>query len=191
MQFRKNTELLLSSVDNYYDLDCMWIWRFSHGHVAVAYQNLWTPRRAVWSDIRQNCRSCRTIYSASISNRWQSKYLDYVHGYHDCGWRWFKGCCPTTKSRFQICCANSLIPLDDSKANLFNDPDHTNSLRRFVETYFNARKPHTKKKRPSRSTISLLARTPALSDNTCTKQLKSFNPFITLSCWFLRYLLML
>lgn len=52
---------------------------------------------------------------------------------------------PLPNLDFKFVCANSLIPLDESKADLFNDPELHKQLAEIRQTYFNARKPHTKK----------------------------------------------
>lgn len=84
---------------------------------------------------------------------------------------------PLPNLDFKFVCANSLIPLDDSKADLFNDPELHKQLAEIRQTYFNARKPHTKKAAQQKY-HKLTGSNTGLFDNLRTKQLKSFDPFI-------------
>lgn len=84
---------------------------------------------------------------------------------------------PLPNLDFKFVCANTLIPLDDSKADLFNDPELHKQLAEIRQTYFNARKPHTKKAAQQKY-YKLTGSNTGLFDNTRTKQLKSFDPFI-------------
>ena len=83
---------------------------------------------------------------------------------------------PLPNLDFKFVCADSLIPLDESKADLFNDPELHNQLAEIRQTYFNARKPHTKK--AAQDKYYKLTKAPqGFFDNERTKQLKSFDPF--------------
>lgn len=84
---------------------------------------------------------------------------------------------PLPNLDFKFVCANSLIPLDDSKADLFNDPELHKQLAEIRQTYFNARKPHTKKAAQQKY-YKLAGSNTGLFDNLRTRQLKSFDPFI-------------
>ena len=84
---------------------------------------------------------------------------------------------PLPNLDFKFVCANSLIPLDESKADLFNDPELHKQLAEIRQTYFNARKPHTKKAAQQKY-YKLAGSNTGLFDNLRTRQLKSFDPFI-------------
>ncbi|NCU29039.1 hypothetical protein EOM60_00305 [Candidatus Saccharibacteria bacterium] len=84
---------------------------------------------------------------------------------------------PLPNLDFKFVCANSLIPLDDSKADLFNNPELHKQLAEIRQTYFNARKPHTKRAAQQKY-YKLAGSNTGLFDNLRTRQLKSFDPFI-------------
>lgn len=84
---------------------------------------------------------------------------------------------PLPNLDFKFVCANSLIPLDDSKSDLFNDPELHKQLAEIRQTYFNARKPHTKKAAQNKY-YNVTGSNAGLFDNLRTRQLKSFDPFI-------------
>lgn len=92
-------------------------------------------------------------------------------------WRESRDVAPLPNLDFKFVCANSLIPLDDSKADLFNDPELHKQLAEIRQTYFNARKPHTKKAAQTKY-YKLAGSNTGLFDNLRTTQLKSFDPFI-------------
>jgi hypothetical protein len=83
---------------------------------------------------------------------------------------------PLPNLDFKFICANSLIPLDESRADLFNDPELHSQLAEIRQKYFNARKPHTKKIAQSKY-YKLSGSNTGIFDNLRTKQLKSFDPF--------------
>ena len=83
---------------------------------------------------------------------------------------------PLPNLDFNFVCANSLIPLEESSADLFNDPDLNTKLAKIRRKYFNATSPEKKEKlrtdyeKIARSEISLL-------EDRRTQQLRSFEPF--------------
>jgi hypothetical protein len=83
---------------------------------------------------------------------------------------------PLPNLDFKFVCANSLVPLENSKVDIFNDPDLHQKLAEIRTKYFNARKPHSKKDLQLKY-YKLKNSKPNLFENTRTKQLKSFDPF--------------
>ena len=83
---------------------------------------------------------------------------------------------PLPNLDFNFVCANSLIPLDESSADLFNDPDLHLKLAEVRKKYFNATSPEKKEKlrleyyKISKSEISLM-------EDRRTQQLRTFEPF--------------
>lgn len=83
---------------------------------------------------------------------------------------------PLPNLDFKFVCANSLVPLEDSKVDIFNDPELHQKLAEIRTKYFNARKPHTKKDLQKKY-YKLKDSKSNLFENRRTKQLKSFDPF--------------
>lgn len=83
---------------------------------------------------------------------------------------------PLPNLDFKFVCANSLVPLDDSEIDMFNDHELHQKLADIRTRYFNARKPHTKKELQKKY-YKLKNAASTLFDNLRTKQLKSFDPF--------------
>ena len=83
---------------------------------------------------------------------------------------------PLPNLDFKFVCANSLIPLDRNN-DLFNDPELHSQLADIRKSYFNARKPHTKKSAQDKY-YKITRANDGFFDNLRTRQLKSFDPFI-------------
>ncbi len=84
---------------------------------------------------------------------------------------------PLPNLDFKFVCANSVIFLD-SDLGLFSDNQLHQKLKELRTKYFNARKPHTKKALQNEYYKLIKSKqTSLITDNTRTKQLKSFDPF--------------
>lgn len=84
---------------------------------------------------------------------------------------------PLPNLDFKFVCANSLIPLD-KEIGLFSDSSLHQKLKDIRTKYFNARKKHTKKAlQDEYYKLTSSEQTTLITDDTRTKQLKSFDPF--------------